>query len=155
MLTHRRDSGLLVPAQAMDEKAIDRALQRLDPRFVLTSRVSRRYQCVVYGVVLVQGDQPAVPWFEWTDDYSRPLPLSSALLDEAQKLRPRGGVSAQEAMAANEAAQERAEAETRAELDEIAADIGPRISETRSALLHRGQHLRRSRDRRRARGENV
>jgi hypothetical protein len=149
-------SGLYVVEFGQDFAAIDRELRREDDRLFLTWEIDPRYNQKVYRVLCeVAGDKPSVCIAEWRDELGRPLPLSSGILERVRSQRARGGVAAQEAFASNEAMIEAAIRESDEAMDEIAEDVGPRIAGKRSAVLHRGHHLRRSRDQRRARGENV
>lgn len=149
-------SGLYVVEYAADSDSIDRDLRRHDDRLFLTYEIDPRFDAKVYVVLCeVEGDRPPLAVCEWRDEYGRPLPLSSGILDKVKSLAPRGGVAAQEAFAANEAMVEAAKREADEAMDEIAEDVGDRMAGKRSASVHRGQHIRRARDKRRARGENV
>jgi len=147
----RHSSGLWLPAA--DERTVERELQRLDPRLYLTYELERGRPC--YRVMCEYAGDKFLPVCDWRDEKGEPLPLSSGLVEQVRSLSPRGGVAVQESIAANEALQAQVDADSEREIDEIVADMGPRISEKRSACLPRGVHLRRSRDRRRAKGENV
>lgn len=140
----------------MDEQAVDAALRAYDDALFLTKEVDRRYSRFVYQVQIWRGDQPPVLLVEWRDPAGCPLPLSHSFIDEVKKLRPRSGTpgrSAAEAQARNDALVEQAAAEERADYEEVAGDLLPRISEKRSALLPRSPGLVASRRRARARGE--
>lgn len=149
--------GLYVVEYAADFDSIDRALRReIDDRLFLSKEFDRRYDDFVYVVLCeVAGDHPPVCVTEWREETGRPLPLSSGILERVRSQRARGGVAAIEAFAANEAMQERNRREADEAMDEIGEDVGARISEKRSAVLHRGVGLRRARDKRRARGEKA
>jgi hypothetical protein len=148
MLLSQRPSGLLVPAQ--DERAIERELARIDPRLYLTYEIERGQR--LYRVMCEYAGDKYLPVCDWRDEQGEPLPLSTGLLELVRSLAPRGGVTAQETFEANERLRQQAEREFHDDLEEIVADMGPRLRETRSAVLPRGTHLRRSREKRRARG---
>jgi hypothetical protein len=137
----RHSSGLLLPAA--DERSVERELQALDPRLFLTYEIEGGRQ--VYRVMCEYAGDHFAPVCDWRDEKQQPLPLSSGLIELVRSLRPRGGVTAQEAIAANEKLQARVEADFENEVDEIVGDMAPRMRETRAACLPRGPHLRRAR----------
>jgi len=147
----RHPSGLLLPAA--DERAIEDELQRLDPRLYLSFEIEGGRQ--VYRVMCEYAGDRFAPVCDWRDEQQRPLPLSSGLVELVRSLQPRGGVAAQEAMAANERRRERLEADVEEAVDEIADDMGPRIAGRKQSLLNRSPGLVASRRRARRRGENV
>jgi hypothetical protein len=134
-------NGIYLPAA--DERSIERDLQLLDPRLFLTFEVERGRQ--VYRVMCEYAGDHYACVCEWRDDKQQPLPLSSGLVELVRSLQPRGGTTVQEAIAANERLQVQVEADSEREIDEIVADMGPRIAGRRSPVFHRGPHLRRAR----------
>lgn len=84
LIERRHESGLVLAEDAMDEAALSRALKRLRPDFSLQKRPvdEENGGVTVYKVVHVPTGRVA---FSWIDDYGRPLPLSSGLLDEFQR----------------------------------------------------------------------
>ena len=134
-------NGLYLPAA--DERSIERELQALDDRLFLTYEIERGR--AVYRVMCEYAGGKFMPVCDWRDAKGEPLPLSSGLVEQVRSQRPRGGVTVQESIAANERLQEQVTADFEAEVDEIVADMGPRIAGKRSACLPRGAHLRRSR----------
>lgn len=146
-------NGLYVVEQGSDFGAIDAALAEIDHRLYLSWEVDARYGdprdgARVYRVLYDRGDQPPATVAEWRNEYGAPLPLSSGLVELVKSLRPRDGVDLERAQRANEEKAARETADFERDVDEIAADMGPRISDKRSAVLHRGQHLRLARARR-------
>lgn len=82
-------TGLVVAEHSADEQSIQHALARMDDRLVLVRDRSDTYQRDVWKVVYRVSDwQDAVTICVWADDHGQPLPLSSGILDETQKLRP-------------------------------------------------------------------
>lgn len=146
------DSGLFVAEQISDSVAVERALNQIDHpiagRLFVTREVDHGYGTYVWRVMVDNGDEPAECVTEWRDDSGRPLPLSSGLVGKVQRQIHDG--SPDLVMQMVEANRRREQQVTKAvdeAFAEIAADVGPRLKETRSALLHRGVHLRRSRGR--------
>ena len=139
----RPHRGLYVVEDSLDATAIGRELAAVDDRLFLSWDVEQGRQ--LWRVLYDRGDLPPVAIADWRDDRGRPLPLSSGLLELVKSLRPRGGPDLEASSRANAAARERQLRDFDEAVDEIAADIGPRISDKRSAVLHRGPHLRRAR----------
>lgn len=149
-------SGLWLPAS--DERSVERDLQRLDDRLFLSWEIERDRDgepIRVYRVMCEYAGDHFAPVCDWRDEKQRPLPLSSGLVELVRSLRPRGGTSVQEAIDANAAHQAQVEADFERDVDELIADMAPRISDKRSAVLPRGAHLARSRRKQRRLGENV
>lgn len=156
-------SGLSVVGakpEGEDERAIQRELTRRHRGLFLDKEVDDRYGRIVY-VVRIQtreGERPHDVLY-WHDRLTlEPLPLSSALLDRLDSLEKgtRGTVDTVERVnRTNDAIRERNRRETDDAYDEILRDGARRMDPMHSAVLHRGQHLRRARDRQRSRGEQV
>jgi hypothetical protein len=133
-------NGLYVVEDASDFRTIDRELAAIDERLFLDYEI--RAGAKVYRVLYERWPEPPAEIARW------PYPLSSGLLELVKSLRPRAGVDLEAALRANAELEARQLADFERDVDEIADDVGPRIRETRSALLHRGVHLRRARARR-------
>ena len=72
----RHGSDLLVAAQAVDERTITHALDRLKPGLFLDIDDNERWQCLEYKVRLrYSKSEPPVFVTAWRDDNDRPLPL--------------------------------------------------------------------------------
>lgn len=83
MLVHeQRSSGLVVAREGLDETRVSRALKQLNPDFALHFRRDDDELVNVYKVVHVPSGKVV---FTWMDEFGRPLPLSSALVDEFQR----------------------------------------------------------------------
>lgn len=79
--------GLTLVENRGSEAELSRALKRIDDRLVLQRHPGNVEGGWVYKVLkIVSEDQPAVRITTWADEYGRPLPLSSGLLDRVQKL---------------------------------------------------------------------
>jgi hypothetical protein len=134
-VSHR--NGLYVAEDAIDFRTIDRELAAIDERLFLDYEI--RAGAKVYRVLYDRWPESPAEIARW------PYPLSSGLLELVKSLRPRAGVDLEAPLRANAERAARQRADFERDVDEIAADVGPRIRETRSALLHRGAHLRRAR----------
>lgn len=144
--TYLAKSGLVVAEDAPDETGLQRALEQLDPRLVLTREVSRRHGCYVWHVhVNWATDRPAMHVLRWEDEYGVPLPLSSGLLERVRERLAGDPDSAAVADRMNDAHVARVERDLQ-EAYEEAARVASRLSAPgHSAVLHRSQALRRSR----------
>ncbi len=89
MLTiEHRPSGLVAAREAQDEASVQRALKRLDGRLVLQKHRGEVEGGWVYKVVCVVSDRYAPVVLTWADEHGRPLPLTHALVEKMQSLRP-------------------------------------------------------------------
>ena len=153
-VTRSHRSGLTLVEDSYDERSLQAELELIDDRLYLVWEVRRGAR--LYRVLYDRGDNEPAPIAEWRGDDGSPLPLSSGLVELVKSLRPRdGNVDLEGPTRRNVERAERLKADSDAAMDEIAADVGPRISDKRSAVLHRGVHLRRARDRRRAQGKEL
>ena len=146
MVYSRSDSGLLIAEKSgsSDERAIARALKDYD-------RDLRLLPCVVNGTQAWKvyryagSDRPAEFLFMWGNDYGEPWPLSFRILDKVRELDKNTTFKAR-----NEDALERDRraSDAKREQDAIEALTDDWMTrEGRSALLPRGQSLRRARAR--------
>jgi len=146
----QHDSGLFVAEHVAESDAVERALNRIDHplagRLFVTREVDPGYGSFVFRVMVDNGDHPAECITEWRDDYGRPLPLSSSVVDKVQKQIRSGENVVERIMAQNEKQKARVQKDIDDAFEAIADDLSPKLRETRSALLHRGVHLRRSRE---------
>lgn len=140
----RHASNLLVAAEAADERTITHALNRLRHGLFLDIDHNDQYGCLEYKVRLrYAGDQPPVFITTWRDDNNRPLPLSSALVEHVKMLIETDTLTAADEQ--NRRLRERSQRELGEAVEEIAADMLPRIHGRKMTLLRRGVHLRRAR----------
>lgn len=86
MLTTRlHQSGLVLAEEAMDEKALTRALQReVRSDVELRRYFDTRRRCVVYKIV--HRDSGHI-FATWTDEYGNPLPLSSGIVEWFKRMQ--------------------------------------------------------------------
>lgn len=122
----RHGSGLLVAADAVDERAITHALAQIpNPhgRLILDLDHNEQHQCLEYKVrlLLSSGEAPFVT--SWRDDNDRPLPLSFALIDHVKMLIETDTLRAADAH--NERVREQAKQELADEADAITAETMP------------------------------
>lgn len=137
-----------------DEKGVDQALRRLDPALFLDKERDGPGEPVFYAVKQWIGSaaEPIIV-LEWRQD-GQPLPLSYAIVDRVRAQEGRIADAGRRAAETNRRKRQRALDDLGAEVFEIGLDARKATGKT-SALLPRGQYLRRSRDKRRARGDNV
>lgn len=139
-----RRGGLFVAEHASDEQTIQAALRKVDPDLVLTWEVDEHHGCRRWEVLkVVSRDRPAALVLIWMDDYGRPLPLSSSLVDRVKQARFQQNLSRAEDHNANLLAE--SERDSDAGILEVIRENLPRVQGKKMSVLHRGQHLRRSR----------
>jgi len=147
--------GLYVVETAPPRNSILRALKQIDDRLFLEKQVStdgRHVWCVVVDL----GDRPPVTILEYRDDDGVPIPEpTDSLVWRIAQMDRDGGRLHKRVLQANEDLKAARARKAREETAELARDIVPRISDTRSVLLPRGVDLRRARDRKRAQGYRI
>lgn len=88
LVTRMSKSGLVLCETAGGEAEFGRALKQIDDRLVLQKHPGNVEGGWVYKVfVLVSDDLPPECIYTWSDEYGKPLPLSSGLIEEVRKLR--------------------------------------------------------------------
>lgn len=123
-IVSRHGSGLLVAADAVDERAITHALSQLRSGLFLDVDHNEEHCCLEYKVRLTYaGDQPPVFITAWRDDNGRPLPLSTALIEHVKMLIETDTLRAADEH--NRRVRERAQQELADEADAITADTLP------------------------------
>jgi hypothetical protein len=143
----RLDSGLVLAQDGMDMAAVERALKRKDPELRLQGWPSREHDCIIWKVV--RGlDTICV----WQTDRGEPLPLSSGILDMVDRLdrNSRAAYVDEDTLNRHQKDQEARgwESDSQNIREEWEMKHG-------RPILPRSQGLRRARDKRRAKGENV
>lgn len=154
MLITERSSGLFLAEQAAAPAAIRDALKQLDDRLILGQEVDEQHQCWLWKVLVRVGwDRPAVHLFDWRDEQGKPLPLTSRIVDEANRRRLDSRHQYEDALTAND----RLEQEISEQAVEVFADAhrDAARSSRRMPVFHRSQGLRMARDKMRARGEQA
>ena len=140
--------GLYVIERAAPTDLVTRRLKEVDERLFLERQIGldqRPVWCVVCDVGL---DGPPVTLLEHRDDNGNPIPdPSEMLVYRVQRMERDGHRLHESVLAANRRMQEEKRQQTHADTVEIMLDMIPRTRDTRSAVLHRGVHLRRSRHR--------
>ena len=151
------DNGSLeIVERAVSTGEVQTALAKLDRKLFLTFEIDPDYQARVWRVhYLVSTDRPAVHVMDWRTPQGAPLPLTMRLVDRVSEMEREAGSSAAIAAENNRQMIEGLERDAQAEELELAEDMLPRMSGTRSAVLHRGHHLRQARDRQRRAGGSV
>jgi hypothetical protein len=150
-----RHGALAVVEDPRSAAEVNADLRRIDPRLFCEQQVTLAGDVVWCVVVAVGGDIPPVTIHEWRDEQKRPLPLSSGIVREVQRMERDGGKLAAEVIKHNRDLIDSRRQTADTAYREIQDDMMPRMKGTRSAALHRGQHLRRSRDKHRADGEKL
>lgn len=155
MLTARH-GALTVVEQAHPKEFVQARLRELDDRLFLEKQITLSNEEVWCVVVDVGLGHPPMTILEWRDDSGRPIPyLSERIVGRVAQMDRDAGKLYAKVIAANAALVEMQREHALQEWEAISEDMIPRMSGTRSAVLPRGQWLRRSRDRRRARGEKL
>lgn len=115
----------VVWSPTQDEKAIDRDLKRLDEGLFLDKERDRQSGGLVWTVRHQIGSGVTPPLvLEWRDRQGNPLPLSSGIVYAVEKRKANFGRDLlQESMAANDALEEKQNAEAAEELEEIVRDF--------------------------------
>lgn len=151
-----RHGALTVIEEAKPKDQVQRLLKQLDDRLFLEKQMTLSNEEVWCVVVDVGLGHPPITLLEWRDEQGRPISYLSDRIVARVAAMDRDGKRLSARVVEHNAAIVRSRRErVRAELTEIMDDMAPRMSGMRSALLPRGQYLRRSRDKRRARGEKL
>lgn len=155
MQSEYRHGALTVIEYVREKDSLQQELRLIDDRLFLERQLTLVGEPVWCVVVNVGGDVPPITILEWRDDDDNPLPLSSGILERMRRMDRDGARLAARVIKQNRDRIEAARQKAKDDWEEIGKDVGGRMSGTRSAVLHRGQYLRRSRDKRRARGEKL
>lgn len=150
----RTDSGLTVAEHGAGEAAVARELRTYDPDLRLIRGIDPATETWFYKVYRYAGsERPAEFLFAWMDAKGQPLPLSMRLLEKVREQDRNTRAAAVNEDIANELNRQRLDAMAERDAEDAVAEWLPR--EKRSAVLHRGQHLRMARDKQRAKGRKV
>lgn len=159
MLNTYRLGDLYVAETAADPVAIQREIQSRDPRLRLGWYEDERGRRV-WEIRCYVGEQIGADGYReiitHVDPQGNPLPLTWRIVDRLRELESRRGTNGTKERRDNyEALKERNKLTIRERAEDVAADLIPRVQGRKVALLHRGTYLRQSRDKRRAKGENI
>lgn len=155
-MTQYRHGALTVIETAKSQNEILRELKKIDPRLFLERQVTLENQAVWCVVCDVGGDSPPLTILEWRDSEDHPIhELSSGIVGRVQRMERDGGKLADRVIKQNAQRLEKQKAESAAHWRDIGTDFERLMSPGHSALLPRGQYLRRSRDRQRAKGWRI
>lgn len=149
-------TSLLIPWEALDERAVHAALQQLEPNLFLNKEIDR-YGRLFYTACLFNGDRapdPITVVVDWRETDDTPKPLSQGLVYEIEKMMRAGGVSVEAIMRRNNEMRVKKDDERQQQAEDIAKDF-ERHKNTGFAIVPRSQGLRMSRDRMRRRGHKV
>lgn len=148
-----RSGALYVVEKAHPKAPLQRALKQLDDRLFLERQVTFENEWV-WCVVVDTGGEP-ITILEWRDDFGKPIPeLSEGIVYRVAKMERDAGRLNKRILEKNRELERQRNKKRDDEIRDLMLDIVPRISEKRSVLLPRGQHLRRSRERTRNLGNN-
>ena len=151
-----RHGALTIIESPKSHNEVLRALKSIDQRLFLERQVTIDDQAVWCVVVDLGTDEPPITILEWRDSDDHPIhELSSGIVDRVARMDRDPKALFARVQAINEKRRITKRQEAQAQWADMGADFGRRISPGHSALLHRGQHLRRSRDRQRNMGRNV
>lgn len=147
------DSGLILSEHGMDGAAIERELKKRDPAMLLQGWPSQTHGCILWKVVRDAGpDRPMDTVCVWQSDMGEPFPLSSGILDLVDRL-DRNTVGAYASDDDRNRELERQRQKDLARDNEAIRDY--HLRPHGQPVLPRSQSLRRSRDKRRSRGEKC
>ena len=139
-----------------DEATVTRALRRLDDRLFLDPEVEPLGPYVYLTVKYHLGSgHPPSTVLEWRNPDGTPKPLSMGIVEQVKRQEGAMATAFHDAMVANELKRQKAAEAVGEAAYDIAYSGGRSAAGTRSVNLARGQSLRRSRDKRRARGEKI
>lgn len=148
----KTDSGLLVAESRHHHDAVAAALRAYRDDLRLVPSHDPKYETVMWKVYSYQGpDRPAIFVLPWADDDGRPRPLSMGLLDMVKQHDPNNtrrnflDVDTQ-----NQRLMEQRDRDRSQRARDIADDLRPALTKGRLPVLHRGQHLNRSRHKRKS-----
>jgi hypothetical protein len=151
-----RHGALHVIEQAPERDEIQRALKQLDERLFLERQLTLAGEEVWCVCVTVAGDRPPLTILEWRDpETSEPLALSHGIVNRMARMERDGGKLSASVLEQNAARIEGRRQLTQEQWSEISADAERLMHPAYSAVLPRGYHLRRSRDRKRNQGWRV
>ncbi len=151
-----RHGALAVVEEERKPSWVTRELRAIDDRLFIEKQLTysgEEVWCVVCDVGL---NQPPITILEWRDEDGRPIPeLTSGLLSRVERMERDGARLTSKVIKQN---RDLIEAGRRKGQDSYAAiveDMLPRMGSGSSAVLHRGVHLKRSRDKQRRMGYKV
>jgi hypothetical protein len=151
-----RHGALTVIETAKPHSEILRELKKIDDRLFLERQVTLEDQavwCVVYDAGT---DNPPITILEWRDSDNHPIhDLSSGIVARVKQMEASSDGLTARVMLANQQRIDANRRETQAQWADIGTDFERLMSPGHSAVLHRGQHLRRTRDRMRNQGWKV
>jgi hypothetical protein len=147
------DSGLIVSEYGDDHASIERELKRRDPDLTLQGWPSQTHGCILWKVVRHAGsDRPPDTVCVWQSERGEPYPLSSGILEMVDRLDRNTRsvvVNADDLNAAVDRERaERVNRENQAIREDHEFPHGHPVTP-------RGQWLRMSRDKQRAKGKKV
>lgn len=152
-----RHGALYVVEQTQDKKRIQDELKAIDPRLFVEKQITFDQESVWCVVVDVGSGHAPITILEYRDEETgKPIPdLGHRIVDRVKRMDRDGARLAAKVIKQNQARVDRARADARAHWEDLGKEFQERMHPVRSAVLPRGQHLRRSRDKRRNRGEKI
>jgi hypothetical protein len=149
----RRAGGLLVAELGMDGTSLERELRKRDPLLSLQGWPSVEHGCILWRVVRDAGpDRPPETVAVWRSASGEPYPLSSGLLDEVDRLDRNSRHRHRDEDELEAVRRRERDKQLERDNEALVDDWHPRHGRP---VLPRGQWLRMSRDKRRARGERI
>ena len=151
-----RQGALTVIETVRPHNEIQRALKQIDRRLFVEKQVTLEDQAVWCVVCEVGGDDPPATVLEWRDSDGNPIhELSDGIIDRIAKMERQGPNLAARVVKANADRIERKRRDTQDHWRDIGTDFERLMSPGHSAVLPRGQHLKRSRDKLRSQGWKI
>lgn len=150
-----RHGALSVVETVRDRDFVQRELRKIDDRLFVEKQLTYTGEAVWCVVVSVGGDVPPITVLEHRAPDGRPLELSASLIDRAARMERDGARLSAKVIRQNADRLEAGRHKMLEELTVLGEDGDRLMNPGHSALLHRGPHLRRSRDKRRAWGDKV
>ncbi len=156
MTNSYRHGALTVIETPKAQNEVLRELKMIDPRLFLERQVTLEDQAVWCVVVDVGSDSPPITILEWRDSEGHPIhELSGGIVGRMQMMDRNGAKLTDRVIKQNADRIEAKRRETQQHWADIGTDFERLMSPGHSAVLHRGQHLRRSRDKLRSQGWKI
>jgi hypothetical protein len=151
-----RQGALTVIETVKPQNEILRSLKKIDPRLFLERQVTLEDQAVWCVVCDLGSDHPPATVLEWRDSDNNPIhELSDGIVDRIAKMERQGSNLTARVIKANEDRINAKRRSTQEHWRDIGTDFERLMSPGHSAVLPRGMHLRRSRDKMRSQGWRV
>jgi hypothetical protein len=152
-----RHGALTIIETPRSHDSVLRDLKKIDDRLFLERQVTIEGQAVWCVVLDPRSDDPPLTILEWRDENDHPIhELGEGILYRVQKMQANaGGNLTAKVLKANHDRIEAKRREAQGHWADMGTDFERLMSPGHSAVLPRGQHLRRSRDKLRNQGWRI